>query len=93
MGGFGPLKAHPFFEGIDWESLDKQTPPELLPYLPAKDEKSENLWGEHSVRFCYWFPFVTGVKLSQQQYTCFLPFFTFIISTEARVNAERTEKS
>ena len=56
MGGYRPLKSHPFFEGIDWENLEEQTPPKLLPYLPAKDEKSENLWSKHNVRSLLKYP-------------------------------------
>ncbi len=49
LGGFSKLKAHPFFEGVDWDNLSTETPPELHPFLPAKDEKSENLWSENHV--------------------------------------------
>lgn len=51
MKGYGPLKAHPFFDGIDFENLPKSEAPELMPYLPAKGENAENLWGKHKV--CY----------------------------------------
>jgi 3-phosphoinositide dependent protein kinase-1 len=44
MGGIDSLKKHPFFDGIDWENLDKVAPPELLPYLPMKTGDTENLW-------------------------------------------------
>ncbi|KAK2156771.1 hypothetical protein LSH36_205g01009 [Paralvinella palmiformis] len=43
-GGFEALKAHQFFEGLKWD-LDKQKPPDLLPYLPPGGECTEPLWG------------------------------------------------
>ena len=49
MGGFGPLKAHEFFKGIDWDNLHKMDPPDLLPYLPASKKDEENLWSEKQV--------------------------------------------
>ena len=27
--GYGALKLHPFFKGVDWNNLRSQTPPEL----------------------------------------------------------------
>ncbi|ELT91464.1 hypothetical protein CAPTEDRAFT_131028 [Capitella teleta] len=47
MGGYAKLKAHPFFEGVDWDNLPEGKPPELQPYLPACGEDSENLWGQY----------------------------------------------
>eukprot|EP00730_Choanoeca_flexa_P016555 TRINITY_DN7850_c0_g1_i1.p1 TRINITY_DN7850_c0_g1~~TRINITY_DN7850_c0_g1_i1.p1 ORF type:complete len:529 (+),score=85.81 TRINITY_DN7850_c0_g1_i1:72-1658(+) len=35
QGGFGPLKQHPFFKGVDWQTLSDQTPPKLEAFLPA----------------------------------------------------------
>eukprot|EP00010_Vexillifera_abyssalis_P005503 CAMPEP_0201554656 /NCGR_PEP_ID=MMETSP0173_2-20130828/42982_1 /ASSEMBLY_ACC=CAM_ASM_000268 /TAXON_ID=218659 /ORGANISM="Vexillifera sp., Strain DIVA3 564/2" /LENGTH=445 /DNA_ID=CAMNT_0047966031 /DNA_START=29 /DNA_END=1362 /DNA_ORIENTATION=+ len=32
QGGYDKLKAHPFFDGIDWENLPKVKPPEMKPY-------------------------------------------------------------
>lgn len=52
MGGYGPLKAHVFFQGIEWGTLHTQQPPELLPFLPANSENSENLWSQYKV-ICY----------------------------------------
>lgn len=49
MGGYGPLKSHPFFEGIDWEKLTEQTAPVLMPYLPAKDANDESFWSKNNV--------------------------------------------
>lgn len=45
MGGYGPLKAHPFFESIVWENLHLQTPPKLTAYLPAMSEDDEDCYG------------------------------------------------
>ena len=47
-GGFEALKSHPFFEGLKWD-LDKQKPPDLLPYLPPGGECKEPLWGNKTV--------------------------------------------
>lgn len=47
MGGYEALRSHGFFQGIEWSDLHLQKPPELLPYLPANSENSENLWGEY----------------------------------------------
>ncbi|VDI81121.1 3-phosphoinositide-dependent protein kinase 1-like isoform X2 [Mytilus galloprovincialis] len=44
LGGMEQLKSHPFFEGIDWEHLSEQKPPELLPYLPATKDNPDELW-------------------------------------------------
>lgn len=57
MGGYDPLKAHSFFKGIEWETLDKQKPPELHPYLPAKGADTE-YWSQYKVmdktfKFCF----------------------------------------
>ncbi|OQV21144.1 3-phosphoinositide-dependent protein kinase 1 [Hypsibius exemplaris] len=41
MGGYGPLKAHPFFEGLDWENLHTVKPPPITPYLPASGSNEE----------------------------------------------------
>ena len=49
MGGYGPLKAHPFFEGVNWDNLAKESPPELHPYLPATGHDSQNLWSQYEV--------------------------------------------
>jgi len=46
MGGYGPLKSHEFLKTVPWGSLHTRTPPDLLPYLPAKSENAENIWGD-----------------------------------------------
>ena len=43
-GGYAALQSHKFFESIEWEGLANQTPPELVPYLPAKCPSEESLW-------------------------------------------------
>ncbi|XP_067003119.1 3-phosphoinositide-dependent protein kinase 1 isoform X2 [Anabrus simplex] len=35
------IRAHPFFTGIEFESLHKQTPPQIYPYLPGTSENEE----------------------------------------------------
>ncbi|GAB1300653.1 3-phosphoinositide-dependent protein kinase 1 [Apodemus speciosus] len=47
MEGYGPLKAHPFFESITWENLHQQTPPKLTAYLPAMSEDDEDCYGNY----------------------------------------------
>jgi hypothetical protein len=49
MGGYAVLKRHSFFDGIVWDSLHTQQPPELLPFLPANSDDSENLWSQYKV--------------------------------------------
>lgn len=48
MGGYAPLKSHPFFESIGWDDLHLQTPPKLTPYLPAMSEDDEDCYGNVS---------------------------------------------
>lgn len=48
MGGYEPLKAHPFFDSIAWENLPHQTPPKLTAYLPAMSEDDEDCYGNVS---------------------------------------------
>ncbi|CAH3105674.1 unnamed protein product [Pocillopora meandrina] len=43
QGGFPSLKSHEFYEGIDWENLPNETPPDLLPYLPSTSTNEEGL--------------------------------------------------
>ncbi|XP_072532523.1 3-phosphoinositide-dependent protein kinase 1a [Salminus brasiliensis] len=47
MGGYNPLRAHPFFEGVSWDNLHLQTPPKLTPYLPAMAEDDEEYYGNY----------------------------------------------
>lgn len=47
MEGYGPLKAHPFFESVTWENLHQQTPPKLTAYLPAMSEDDEDCYGNY----------------------------------------------
>ncbi|KAK7919750.1 hypothetical protein WMY93_011034 [Mugilogobius chulae] len=47
MGGYGPLKQHPFFDSISWSDLHLQTPPKLTPYLPAMSEDDEDCYGNY----------------------------------------------
>ncbi|CAB4001600.1 3-phosphoinositide-dependent kinase 1 [Paramuricea clavata] len=49
MEGYPPLKADPFYEGIDWENLSKETPPRLLPYLPATCADGPEFWGDSEI--------------------------------------------
>lgn len=48
MGGYDPLKQHPFFDTISWSDLHMQTPPKLTPYLPAMSEDDEDCYGNVS---------------------------------------------
>lgn len=50
MGGYEPLKQHPFFDTISWDDLHLQTPPKLTPYLPAMSEDDEDCYGNVSFR-------------------------------------------
>uniref|UniRef100_A0A8C7XZW6 3-phosphoinositide-dependent protein kinase 1 n=1 Tax=Oryzias sinensis TaxID=183150 RepID=A0A8C7XZW6_9TELE len=47
MGGYEPLKQHPFFDTISWCDLHLQTPPKLTPYLPAMSEDDEDCYGNY----------------------------------------------
>ncbi|MED6290733.1 3-phosphoinositide dependent protein kinase-1, partial [Characodon lateralis] len=47
MGGYDPLKQHPFFDSISWRDLHLQTPPKLTPYLPAMSEDDEDCYGNY----------------------------------------------
>ncbi|XP_018421310.1 PREDICTED: 3-phosphoinositide-dependent protein kinase 1 [Nanorana parkeri] len=47
MGGYDPLKAHSFFDGITWQDLHLQTPPKLTAYLPAMAEDDEEFYGNY----------------------------------------------
>lgn len=49
MGGYERLKAHKFFEGIDWDHLPEQKPPDMLPYLPPNSQNPEPCWSKHRV--------------------------------------------
>lgn len=35
------VRSHPFFEGIEFETLYKQTPPQIYPYLPGTSDHEE----------------------------------------------------
>ncbi|KAJ7382291.1 3-phosphoinositide dependent protein kinase-1 [Desmophyllum pertusum] len=48
-GGFSSLKSHEFYEGIEWESLPNQTPPDLLPYLPSTTTDQEGLHSKYKL--------------------------------------------
>jgi 3-phosphoinositide dependent protein kinase-1 len=39
--GYPSLRSHPFFSGIDFETLHEQTPPKIYPYLPGTSEHEE----------------------------------------------------
>lgn len=54
MGGYDPLKQHPFFDTISWSDLHLQTPPKLTPYLPAMSEDDEDCYGNvnNFIAFC-----------------------------------------
>ncbi|XP_033975257.1 3-phosphoinositide-dependent protein kinase 1 [Trematomus bernacchii] len=47
MGGYDPLRRHPFFDIISWSDLHLQTPPKLTPYLPAMSEDDEDCYGNY----------------------------------------------
>ncbi|XP_065065743.1 3-phosphoinositide-dependent protein kinase 1-like [Rhopilema esculentum] len=49
LGGFPELKAHPFFKGIEWDTLPEQQPPKLLPYLPSKSADCEDLGSNYDI--------------------------------------------
>ncbi len=48
MGGYGPLKSHPFFETVGWDDIHLQIPPKLTAYLPAMSEDDEDCYGNVS---------------------------------------------
>lgn len=48
MGGYEPLRSHPFFETVSWGDLHLQTPPKLNAYLPAMSEDDEDCYGNVS---------------------------------------------
>ena len=46
-GGYAVLKEHPFFSGMEWDTLPTQDPPKLLPFLPGKSGHDEDLWSKY----------------------------------------------
>jgi len=38
---YASIRSHPFFEGIEFETLYKQTPPQIYPYLPGTSDHEE----------------------------------------------------
>jgi len=69
MGGYDTLRSHIFLSGIDWETLHLQKPPELLPYLPANSENSENLWSKYKVWFLLMLGFSQQGDVKRQLYS------------------------
>lgn len=49
MGGYEPLKSHPFFESVSWGDLHLHIPPKLNAYLPAMSEDDEDCYGNVSI--------------------------------------------
>ena len=49
MGGYAQIKMHPFFAGVDWETLATQTPPKLEAFLPAMNPGEK---GIHETDVC-----------------------------------------
>ncbi|XP_066581133.1 3-phosphoinositide-dependent protein kinase 1 isoform X2 [Prorops nasuta] len=39
--GYPSIRAHPFFQCVDFETLHEQTPPPIYPYLPGTSEHEE----------------------------------------------------
>ncbi|XP_065340326.1 3-phosphoinositide-dependent protein kinase 1 isoform X1 [Cloeon dipterum] len=39
--GYPSIKSHPFYQGIDFETLHQQTPPVISPYLPGTSSHEE----------------------------------------------------
>ena len=39
--GYPSIRAHPLFEGINFETLHEQSPPPIYPYLPGTSENEE----------------------------------------------------
>ncbi|XP_069701352.1 3-phosphoinositide-dependent protein kinase 1 isoform X3 [Periplaneta americana] len=39
--GYPSLRSHPFFDGINFDTLHEQTPPQIFPYLPGTSEHEE----------------------------------------------------
>lgn len=39
--GYPSIRAHPFFQGVDFETLHEQNPPPIYPYLPGTSEHEE----------------------------------------------------
>jgi len=49
LGGYEELKSHLFFKEIEWDTLPKQVPPKLLPYLPSKSADGEDLGSNYDI--------------------------------------------
>ncbi|KAG4095301.1 Pkinase-domain-containing protein [Neocallimastix lanati (nom. inval.)] len=52
-GGYEALKSHPFFEGIVWENIHLQTPPELKPNPAVHFEKKSTSSLNEEPEFLY----------------------------------------
>lgn len=48
FGYYQSIRAHPFFDGIDWTTLRQQTPPPIYPYLPGVSQDDELRSGHDS---------------------------------------------
>ena len=80
-GGYEVLKTHEFFEGIEWETLVDQTPPTMIPFLPAKDSDSESGQYSSQVR-----PYLTLPS------NCFLSLSSLLTSIDFLVQPFFTKK-
>ncbi|XP_065224789.1 3-phosphoinositide-dependent protein kinase 1 isoform X2 [Planococcus citri] len=46
---YSSIRSHPFYEGLDFETLQDTTPPQIYPYLPGRDSDSQELRSHYRV--------------------------------------------
>ncbi|XP_019853875.1 PREDICTED: 3-phosphoinositide-dependent protein kinase 1-like [Amphimedon queenslandica] len=49
MGGYPPLKAHYFFTDVNWDNVQNETPPTLLPYLPSTTKGEAGMHSDYNM--------------------------------------------
>ncbi|KAL6972500.1 3-phosphoinositide dependent protein kinase-1 [Sarracenia purpurea var. burkii] len=46
---YSSIRSHPFYEGLDFDTLQQTTPPQIYPYLPGRSSNSQELRSHYRV--------------------------------------------